>query len=106
MVYAYASAANNNGSAFAGITRQHPVVQHDPGLAMLVGRFLLIIPVLAIAARWSASRRSRHRRHVPHGHPAVPRPAARRVVILVGLTYFPVVALGPIVEHLAGHFGL
>ena len=94
--------ANNNGSAFGGLTGNTDWYNTTLGLAMLVGRFLLIIPVLAIAGRWPQAAACRRR-------PARSRPARRCspallvgvVVIVVGLTYFPVLALGPIVEHLA-----
>jgi potassium-transporting ATPase potassium-binding subunit len=105
MVYSYSSAANNNGSAFAGISANTQWYNTTLGIAMLVGRFFTIIPVLAIGG--SVVRKQ-----------VVPATAGTFrtdtplflgmllavTVIIVGLIYFPVVALGPIVEHLAGHF--
>jgi K+-transporting ATPase ATPase A chain len=105
MVYAYSSSANNNGSAFAGLSANTQWYNTTLGLAMLVGRFFTIIPVLAVAG--SVARKQ-----------VVPATAGTFrtdtplflgmllavTVIIVGLIYFPVVALGPIVEHLAGHF--
>ncbi len=103
VLYNYASAANNNGSAFASMgagTDWYTVTQ---GLAMLVGRFFLIVPVLAIAGSLSA------KPHVPEttGTLPTPHPAVRCagrggvVVVVSGLTYFPALALGPILEHLS-----
>jgi len=104
-VYTYASAANNNGSSFAGINANTLWYNTSLGIVMLIGRFALIPPVMAIAG--SLSRKQ-----------LVPATAGTFrtdtslfagllvviTVILVGLVYFPILALGPIVEHLAGHF--
>ena len=100
--YAFSSAANNNGSAFAGITAATTWMDTTLGLTMLVGRFFLIIPVLAIAG--SLARK-----------PTVPTTSGTLathtgvfgglvvavIVIIAGLTYFPAIALGPIFEHLS-----
>ncbi|MCU1452927.1 MAG: kdpA [Acidimicrobiales bacterium] len=99
--YAFTSAANNNGSAFGGLTGATNWYNTTLGISMLVGRFLLIVPMLAIAG--SLVRKQR----VPAGAGTFPTGTALFagllagvVVIVVGLTYFPVLALGPIVEHL------
>src|SRR3984893_5029671 len=105
MVYTYSSAANNNGSAFAGISANTQWYNTTLGIAMLVGRFFTIIPVLAIGG-------SIVRKQVVPATAGTFRTDTPLflglllavTVILVGLIYFPVVALGPIVEHLAGHF--
>ena len=101
ILYAFASAANNNGSAFAGITANTQWMNTTLGLAMLVGRFFLIIPVLAIAG--SLARKPK----VPttSGTLATHTPlfgglVVAVVVIIAGLTYFPALALGPILEQL------
>ncbi|HEY7106299.1 MAG TPA: potassium-transporting ATPase subunit KdpA [Acidimicrobiia bacterium] len=101
MLYAFASAANNNGSAFAGITANTQWMNTTLGLTMLVGRFFLIIPVLAIAG--SLARKPR----VPttSGTLATHTPlfgglVVAVIVIIAGLTYFPALALGPILEQL------
>ena len=101
ILYAFASAANNNGSAFAGITAATQWMDTTLGLAMLVGRFFLIIPVLAIAG--SLARKP----NVPttSGTLATHTPlfgglVVAVIVIIAGLTYFPAVALGPILEQL------
>jgi K+-transporting ATPase ATPase A chain len=102
VLYNFASAANNNGSAFAGQgtgTDWYTVTQ---GLAMLVGRFFLIIPALAIGG--SLARKQK----VPATSGTFPTDSALfgglvagAVVIVAGLTFFPALALGPIVEHLS-----
>jgi K+-transporting ATPase ATPase A chain len=105
MVYAYASSANNNGSAFAGITSATQWYETTLAICMFVGRFFLIIPVLAIGG--SVARK----RYIPAtagtfrtDTPLFAVLLVAVTVILVGLTYFPILALGPIVEQLAGHF--
>ena len=72
------------------------------GLAMLIGRFFLIIPALAIGGSLVAQAEGAgHGGHVPDRHPAVRRPRRRRHrCIVAGLTFFPALALGPIVEQL------
>ena len=101
ILYAFASAANNNGSAFAGITANTQWMNTALGLTMLVGRFFLIIPVLAIAG--SLARKPK----VPttSGTLATHTPlfgglVVAVIVIIAGLTYFPALALGPILEQL------
>jgi K+-transporting ATPase ATPase A chain len=105
MVYAYASAANNNGSAFAGITTETTWFETTMGIAMFIGRFAIIIPALAIGGSLG------RKRLVPATSgtfrtdtPLFAGLLLAVTIILVGLTYFPILALGPIVEHLTGHF--
>jgi potassium-transporting ATPase potassium-binding subunit len=105
MVYAFTSASNNNGSAFGGLSGNTQWFNTTLGLCMLIGRFLLMVPVLAIAgslARKPALPPSAGT--FPTGTPLFAGLLTAVVVIVVGLTYFPVVALGPLVEHLAGKF--
>ena len=100
MLYAFASAAGNNGSAFAGLNANTPFYNGLLGLAMWVGRFGVILPVLAIGGSMAAK------------NPAPPSPGTFpttrplfvglliAVVLIVGaLTFFPALALGPVVEH-------
>ncbi len=101
ILYAFTSAANNNGSAFAGITAAPPWMDTTLGLAMLVGRFFLIVPVLAIAG--SLARKER----VPETAGTLPTHTPLFgglvigvTVVVAGLTYFPALALGPVAEHL------
>ncbi len=107
VVYAFTSQANNNGSAFAGINANTTWYIVTGAISMLVGRFFLMIPVLAIAGSLA--------RKQPLPPSAGTFPTASMlffglllgvVVLVVGLTFFPVLALGPIVEHLVGHFHL
>ena len=102
ILYAYTSAAANNGSAFGGLTGNTPWYNITLGIAMLMGRFLVIIPALAIAGSLVM------KKTVPASAGTFPTHGPLFVgllcgVILVvgGLTFFPALALGPIVEHLA-----
>ena len=102
VLYNYASAANNNGSAFAGMSTGSDWFTVTQGLAMLAGRFLLIIPALAIAGSLVG------RRPAPptSGTFATDTPLFAGlvlgvVVIIAGLTFFPALALGPILEQLS-----
>ncbi len=102
VLYAYTSAAANNGSAFGGLTGNTPWYNVTLGLAMLMGRFLVIVPALAIAGSVAA------KKTVPESAGTFPTDGALFVglltgviVIVGGLTFFPSLALGPIVEHLA-----
>jgi K+-transporting ATPase ATPase A chain len=101
ILYAYSSSANNNGSAFAGLTANEPFYNLTQGITMLVSRFWLMIPVLAIAGSLA------NKRCTPPGLGTLPTHTPLFVVMLVGvvivvgaLTFIPALALGPIVEHL------
>jgi K+-transporting ATPase ATPase A chain len=102
ILYAFTSAANNNGSAFAGLTTATRWYDTTMAIAMLVGRFFLIIPVLAIAG-------SMARKPVmpatsgtfPTHTPLFAGLVVGVVAIVAGLTFFPALALGPIVEQLS-----
>jgi potassium-transporting ATPase potassium-binding subunit len=105
VTYAFTSAANNNGSAFAGLSGNTDWYNTTLGIAMLIGRFALMVPVLAIAG--SVGRKQQippSAGTFPTGTPLFAILLAGIAVIVVGLTYFPVLALGPIVEHLVGKF--
>ena len=101
ILYAFTSQGNNNGSAFAGLSANTPFYNITGGLAMLVGRYWLAIPALAIAG--SLARKKK----VPVSAGTLPTHTPLfvlwliAVVIIVGaLNFFPALALGPIVEHL------
>jgi len=101
-LYAYTSATANNGSAFAGISANVPFWNTTLGLAMFIGRFLMIIPMLAIAGSLV------QKKIVPSSAGTFPTHSPLFVglvigviVITGGLIYFPAVALGPLVEHYA-----
>jgi K+-transporting ATPase ATPase A chain len=105
MIYAYTSMANNNGSAFAGLSTNTTWFNTTGGIAMLIGRYFLIVPVLAISG--SLARKQTVPASAgtfPTNTPLFAGLLTGVVVIVVGLTYFPVVALGPLVEHLVGKF--
>lgn len=101
VLYAFTSAANNNGSAFAGLTANTPWLNTALGLAMLLGRFLPIIFVLALAGTLAAQGK------VPVTAGTLPTHRPQSVLVLSGvtvlvtaLTFFPVLALGPLAEGL------
>ncbi len=105
ITYAFVSASNNNGSAFAGLSGNTDWYNTTLGICMLVGRFALMVPVLAIAG--SLGRKQTvppSSGTFPTGTPLFSLLLGGIAVIVVGLTYFPVLALGPIVEHLVGKF--
>jgi K+-transporting ATPase ATPase A chain len=100
-LYAFSSAGNNNGSAFAGFGANTFFMNIALGLAMLFGRYWVILPVLAIAGSMA------RKKAVPPGPGTLPTHTPLFVMWLVGivilvgvLSFFPVLALGPIVEHL------
>jgi K+-transporting ATPase ATPase A chain len=102
VLYAYASAANNNGSAFAGITVTSDFFQTTLGLAMLLGRFVPILAVLKLAGTLAEQRR------VEAGAGTLPTDGALfgvlvggTVLLVAALTFFPAMALGPIAEALS-----
>lgn len=107
ILYAFTSATGNNGSAFAGLNANTLWYNATLGMSMLVGRFLMIIPVLAIAGNLAGKKR------VPPSLGTFPVTTPLftlllvSVILVVGaLTFFPVLSLGPVVEHLlmnAGH---
>jgi K+-transporting ATPase ATPase A chain len=101
ILYAYTSGTGNNGSAFAGINANTPWYNLTIGFAMLIGRFLMLLPLLAIAGSLAA------KKQVPVSAGTFPTHGPLFVGLLVGvvvivgaLTYFPALSLGPIVEHL------
>jgi potassium-transporting ATPase potassium-binding subunit len=103
MTYAFTSMANNNGSAFAGLNGNTDWFNITGGIAMLVGRFMLMVPVLAIAGSLGRKQATPPSAGTfPTNTPLFAALLTGVVVIVVGLTYFPVIALGPIVEQLSG----
>jgi K+-transporting ATPase ATPase A chain len=102
VLYAYASGANNNGSAFAGLNAATTWYDTTIGLSMLVGRFFLIIPVLGIAGSMAAKQVAPATTGTfPTHTPLFAGLVIGVVVVVAGLTFFPALALGPIVEHLS-----
>jgi len=101
ILYAFTSGAGNNGSAFAGLTVNTPWYDTTIGLTMLAGRFLMIIPMLAIAGNLAG------KKYVPPSLGTFPVTTPLFTVLLIGvilivgaLTFFPALSLGPILEHL------
>jgi K+-transporting ATPase ATPase A chain len=101
ILYAFTSAAGNNGSAFGGLSPNTPWYDTTIGVTMLVGRFLMIIPMLAIAGNLAG------KKYVPPSLGTFPVTTPLFTVLLIGviiivgaLTFFPALSLGPILEHL------
>lgn len=104
ILYAYSSATGNNGSAFAGLTGNTPFYNVTLGLAMLIGRFLMMIPALCLAGNLV------QKKYVPPTSGTFPTHSWLFVVLLISvilivgaLTFFPALTLGPIVEHFLMH---
>ena len=100
ILYAFTSAINNNGSAFAGLSANTPWYNTTLGLAMLCGRFFVIIPVLALAGNLAG------KKTVPQSAGSFPAFGPTFTLLLVGtillvgaLTFLPALSLGPVVEH-------
>jgi K+-transporting ATPase ATPase A chain len=100
ILYAFTSATGNNGSAFAGISANTPFFNPTLGFAMLIGRFLMIVPIMALAGSLAAKKR------VTETSGTFPTTGALWVGLLAGvilivgaLTYFPSYTLGPVIEH-------
>ncbi len=106
ILYAYSSAAGNNGSAFAGLSANTPWYNMTLGIAMLLGRFAYVVPVMAIAGALAAKKK------IPSSSGTLPTHGPLFIGLLIGvililggLQYFPALALGPIVEHFLMHAG-
>ena len=106
ILYAFTSGTGNNGSAFAGLSANTPFYNTTIGLAMLIGRFLIIVPVLAVAGSLV------QKRIVPVSAGTFPTDSPLFVGLVCGviviegaLVFFPALSLGPIVENLAMHAG-
>src|SRR5262249_43123529 len=106
ILYAYTSATGNNGSAFAGLSANTMFYNPTLSAAMFIGRFLMIVPMMAVAGSLAG------KKIVPPSAGTFPTDRALFVRLVVGvilivggLTYFPALSLGPIVEHLAMHAG-
>ena len=100
ILYAFFSAAGNNGSAFAGLNANTVFYNLTTGFCMLVGRFLTILPALAIAGSLAAKKNPPELRHVPYGKPLFVGMLAAVVLVVGALTFFPALVLGPVLDHL------
>jgi K+-transporting ATPase ATPase A chain len=101
VLYLYTSQGNNNGSAFAGIGGNNPFYNLTGGLAMLIGRFFLAVPTLALAGSLVKKKKTPESAGTLPTHTPLFIAWLIAVVILVGaLNFFPALALGPIIEHL------
>jgi K+-transporting ATPase ATPase A chain len=100
MLYAYSSAVGNNGSAFAGLNANTPWYDTTLGIAMLFGRFLMIVPIMAMAGSLA------QKKLVPASTGTFPVSGGTFIILLLGtvllvgaLNFLPVLTLGPVVEH-------
>jgi K+-transporting ATPase ATPase A chain len=100
LLYAYSSGTGNNGSAFAGLNTNTAWFNTTMGIAMLLGRFFMIIPILALAGNLA------RKKIIPASEGSLPVSGVTFMVMLIGtvlivgaLTFFPILSLGPIVEH-------
>jgi K+-transporting ATPase ATPase A chain len=100
MLYAYSSGTGNNGSAFAGLNANTVWFNTTLGIAMLLGRFFMIVPMLALAGNLA------QKKLVPPSEGSLPVSGFTFMIMLIGtalivgaLTFFPVLSLGPVVEH-------
>ena len=102
LLYAYASAVGNNGSAFAGFDASTPYQEVMLGLVILIGRYLTIVPLLAIAGSLAAKKLAPPSAGtLPTHGPLFIFMVMGIILVVGGLTFFPALALGPVVEHLA-----
>jgi K+-transporting ATPase ATPase A chain len=102
MLYAYSSAAGNNGSAFGGLTADTPWLNTTLGIAMLLGRFAYVVPVMAIAGSIAAKPKlAASAGTFPTHGPLFAGLLAGVILILGGLQFMPALALGPLAEHFA-----
>ena len=100
MLYAWTSATGNNGSAFAGISADTPLLDYGLGIAMLLGRFAFMIPVLAIAGSLAAKPKlAPSAGTFPTHGPLFIGLLIGVILILGGLQYLPALSLGPLAEH-------
>ena len=100
MLYAFSSATGNNGSAFAGLTANTPWYNTTLGIAMLIGRFWMVIPIMALAGSLA------QKKVAPASTGTFPVSGGTFIILLLGtillvgaLNFLPALALGPIVEH-------
>jgi K+-transporting ATPase ATPase A chain len=101
VLYGFTSAAGNNGSAFAGLTANSVFYNTALGIVMLLGRFAMIVPVIAMAGGLAAKKATpASAGSFPTHGPMFVLLLAGMILVVGGLTFFPALALGPIVEHL------
>jgi K+-transporting ATPase ATPase A chain len=106
ILYAFSSVTGNNGSAFAGLSANAPWYDTTLAMGMLIGRFLMIIPIMALAGSLAA------RKLTPAGPGSFPVDGATFILLLIGtvllvgaLNFLPALALGPVVEHFLMYAG-
>jgi K+-transporting ATPase ATPase A chain len=106
ILYAFTSATANNGSAFAGLSANTPFYNTTLSIAMMAGRFMMIVPMLAVAGSLAAKRLSPPSSGpFPTHGPLFVSLLVGVILIIGGLTFFPALALGPVVEQIAMNAG-
>ncbi len=106
ILYAYSSATGNNGSAFAGLTANAPWYNTTLGLAMLFGRFAMIVPILALAGSLARKKVvAESAGTFPVSGPLFTGLLVGTVLLIGALTFVPALVLGPVVEHFLMHAG-
>jgi K+-transporting ATPase ATPase A chain len=106
ILYAYTSGTGNNGSAFAGLSANTLFYNVTIGFAMLIGRFIMIVPMVAVAGSLAAKKLLPPSAGTfPTNRPLFVGLLVGVILIMGGLTYFPALALGPVVEHVAMNAG-
>jgi K+-transporting ATPase ATPase A chain len=106
MLYAYTSATGNNGSAFAGLSANTPFYNTTLAFAMLIGRFLFVVPLLAVAGSLASKKLlAPSAGTFPTHSPLFVGLLVGVILIIGGLTFFPAVALGPVIEQVAMNRG-
>jgi K+-transporting ATPase ATPase A chain len=100
MLYAFSSATGNNGSAFAGLTADTPLLDYGLGICMLLGRFAFMVPVLAIAGSLAAKPKlGESAGTFPTHGPLFIGLLIGVILIMGGLQFLPALSLGPLAEH-------
>jgi K+-transporting ATPase ATPase A chain len=106
ILYAFTSGTANNGSAFAGISANTPFYNTTLGFAMLIGRFIFVVPLLAVAGSLASKKLvAPSAGTFPTHSPLFVGLLVGVILIVGGLTYFPAVSLGPVVEQVAMNHG-
>jgi potassium-transporting ATPase potassium-binding subunit len=106
MLYAFASAAGNNGSAFGGLNAAAPFYNVLTGLAMLIGRFIVLIPAIAIGGSLAAKKQTPESAGTMRTDtPLFAMLLAFTILVVGALTFFPALSLGPLIEHLLMNAG-
>jgi K+-transporting ATPase ATPase A chain len=101
IAFAYTSSFANNGQNFAGLSANSPFYNYTTALAMLAGRFLLMLPTMALAGAFAEQRRrATTEGSIPMESPTFAVLLVLMILVMTGLSFLPLLCLGPVVEHL------